>query len=331
MLKLLKTYQKLIIVLIFPYLYLVMVLVMPTDYSVTAPGNLTPVQNFITIDGVEPVGDFNTIYVYSYDPITAFQYFMLYNDPTMDVYETTDREKDMSFQDEYRAGQLSKLVSLKTSLIQAYQLAMLEDSSISIETEYRGLYIYMRPSRLSELQIGDEVVSINGENYADHTHDSFILLTQQDQYQMTIKRIEGQSVSYHTVDYEKVPGELSIRFLRNDEILASQPSFDLPGVNNIVGGPSGGMMQTLSIYASLLKLNIGDLKIAGTGTIQMDGNIGPIGGIRQKIVTAMYQKVDIFFIPETHFQEISDLEFDYELVVVSTIEEAVLWLHENFN
>lgn len=331
MLKLLKTYQKLIIVLIFPYLYLVMVLVMPTDYSVTAPGNLTPVQNFITIDGVEPVGDFNTIYVYSYDPITAFQYFMLYNDPTMDVYETTDREKDMSFQDEYRAGQLSKLVSLKTSLIQAYQLAMLEDSSISIETEYRGLYIYMRPSRLSELQIGDEVVSINGENYTDHTHDSFILLTQQDQYQMTIKRIEGQSVSYHTVDYEKVPGELSIRFLRNDEILASQPSFDLPGVNNIVGGPSGGMMQTLSIYASLLKLNIGDLKLAGTGTIQMDGNIGPIGGIRQKIVTAMYQKVDIFFIPETHFQEISDLEFDYELVVVSTIEEAVLWLHENFN
>lgn len=331
MLKLLKTYQKLIIVLIFPYLYLVMVLVMPTDYSVTAPGNLTPVQNFITIDGVEPVGDFNTIYVYSYDPITAFQYFMLYNDPTMDVYETTDREKDMSFQDEYRAGQLSKLVSLKTSLIQAYQLAMLEDSSISIETEYRGLYIYMRPSRLSELQIGDEVVSINGENYADHTHDSFILLTQQDQYQMTIKRIEGQSVSYHTVDYEKVPGELSIRFLRNDEILASQPSFDLPGVNNIVGGPSGGMMQTLSIYASLLKLNIGDLKIAGTGTIQMDGIVGPIGGIRQKIVTAMYQKVDIFFIPETHFQEISDLEFDYELVVVSTIEEAVLWLHENFN
>jgi Lon-like protease len=331
MLKLLKTYQKLIIVLIFPYLYLMMVLVVPTNYSVTAPGDLTPVDQFITIDGVEPVGDFNTIYVYSYDPITAFQYFMLYNDTTMDVYETTEREKDMSWQDEYRAGQLSKLVSLKTSLIQAYQLAMLEDPTISMSTEYRGLYVYMRPSRLDELKIGDEVVSINGENYADHTHESFITLTEQDSYQMTIKRTDGDSISYHTVDYQKLPDELSIRFLRNDEILSSQPSFDLPGVNNIVGGPSGGMMQTLSIYASLLKLNIGDLKIAGTGTIQMDGNIGPIGGIRQKIYTAKYQKVDVFFIPEVHYQSILDIEIAYELVVVTTIEEAVEWLHENIN
>jgi Lon-like protease len=60
MLKLLKKYQKLIIVLIFPYLYLMMVLVVPTNYSVTAPGDLTPVDQFITIDGVESVGDFNT-------------------------------------------------------------------------------------------------------------------------------------------------------------------------------------------------------------------------------------------------------------------------------
>jgi Lon-like protease len=91
------------------------------------------------------------------------------------------------------------------------------------------------------------------------------------------------------------------------------------------------MMQTLSIYASLLKLNIGDLKIAGTGTIQMSGNIGPIGGIRQKIYTAKYQKVDVFFIPEVHYQSILDIEIGYELVVVRTIEEAVEWLHENVN
>jgi hypothetical protein len=46
--------------------------------------------------------------------------------------------------------------------------------------------------------IGDEVVSINGENYADHTHESFILLTEQDSYQMTIKRTNGDSMSVIT-------------------------------------------------------------------------------------------------------------------------------------
>ena len=331
MLKLLKQYQKIIIILIFPYLYLMMVLIVPTGYSVTAPGDLTPVERFITIEGVEPVGDFNTIYVYSYDPMTAFQYFLLVNDPTMDVYETTEREKDMSLSDEYRSGQLSKLVSLKTSLIQAYQLAMKQDQSISIETEYRGLYVYMRPSTLAELQIGDEVVSIDGENYADHTHETFLALTENESYVLTVKRRDGEITTYHTVTYQRKSDELSIRYLRNDEIITAQPSFDLPGENSIIGGPSGGMMQTLSIYASLLKLNIGDVKIAGTGTIQMDGNIGPIGGIRQKIYTAKYQKVDIFFIPQVHYQAISDIKIDYDLVVVTTIEEAVQWLHENFN
>ncbi len=331
MLKLLKQYQKLIIVLILPYLYLMMVLIVPTSYSVTAPGNLTPVEQFIQIDGIEPVGDFNTIYVYSYDPITAFQYFMLFNDQTMDVYLTTDREKDMNLSDEYQSGQLSKLVSMKTSLIVAYELANDQDPSIMIDYLYRGLYVYMRPSRMTDLKIGDEVVSINGENYADHTHETFLALTQSDQYTLTVKRTTGDNTTYHTILYVRQEGELSLRFLRNDEILSAQPQFQLPGKNNMVGGPSGGMMQTLSLYASLLKLNIEGVKIAGTGTIQMGGIIGPIGGIRQKIYTANYQKVDVFFIPAVHQQAISDINIDFELVVVTTTEEAVNWLHENFN
>lgn len=331
MLKLLKQYRKILIVLIFPYLYFMMVLVIPTQFSVTAPGNLTPVEDFITIEGVDPVGDFNTIYVYSYDPITAFQYFLLVNNPIMDIYETTEREKETSWADEYRSGQLSKLVSLKTSLIQAYQLANQKDSDITIDFEYRGLYVYTRPGRLSELKIGDEVVSINGENYSDYTHEGFLELTQSNSYTMTVQRIENFQLSYHTIVYEKQDGEFSIRFLPNYEIITAQPSFELPGLNNVVGGPSGGMMQTLSIYSSLLKLNIEGLKIAGTGTIQMDGNIGQIGGIRQKIYTAKYRKVDVFFIPEAHLDAISDIEISFDLVAVTTIEEAVNWLYENYN
>lgn len=41
-------------------------------------------------------------------------------------------------------------------------------------------------------------------------------------------------------------------------------------------------MQSLNIYVSLLKLNFGDLKIAGTGTINLDGSVGAIGGAVQK-------------------------------------------------
>ncbi len=65
-------------------------------------------------------------------------------------------------------------------------------------------------------------------------------------------------------------------------------SFDLPvdvkiQINN-VGGPSAGMMFALGIID---KMSPGDLTggqhIAGTGTIDADGNVGGIGGIRQKL------------------------------------------------
>ncbi|MDR4968073.1 MAG: S16 family serine protease, partial [Acholeplasmataceae bacterium] len=105
-------------------------------------------------------------------------------------------------------------------------------------------------------------------------------------------------------------------------------NFTLPGLDGLVGGPSGGMIQTLSIYASLLKLNIGDLKIAGTGTIEMSGKIGRVGGVPQKMYTGLYQNIDVFIVPEAHIDDIPGVIFPYELVIVDTIEEAVQWLNE---
>jgi PDZ domain-containing protein len=52
----------------------------------------------------------------------------------------------------------------------------------------------------------------------------------------------------------------------------------------IVGGPSAGLMFTLTVY-NLLTLEdlTGGRTIAGTGTINLDGTVGPIGGVQQKV------------------------------------------------
>ena len=54
-----------------------------------------------------------------------------------------------------------------------------------------------------------------------------------------------------------------------------------------VGGPSAGLMFSLGIYDVPHRGNLtGGASIAGTGTIADDGAVGPIGGIRQKVVGA---------------------------------------------
>ncbi|MBU1144183.1 MAG: hypothetical protein KKH92_11155 [Firmicutes bacterium] len=331
MLKLLQSYKKIIIILSFPYLYLLFLLVAPTSLAVTAPGGLTPVDHAIVIDSVEFVDNFNTVYVYSFHPITPFQSFVLASDATMNVKPMTVRETDTSWRDDFRAGQISKIVSLRTSLIKAYELAALEDSSIVIDYEYRGLFIYYRPSRLSELEIGDIIVEINGNSYEDYTHQEFRQLAYLPEIRYKVMRLVNDVETFFYFEYTKPEEDQYMIFYPNYEIVSASPSFDFPGENSIVGGPSGGMIQTLSIYASLLKLNFDDLKIAGTGTIEIDGTIGRIGGITQKMYTGIYNKIDVFFIPQSHFSEIPNLDYPYEIIVVNTIEEAVEALHELIN
>ncbi|MBU1094040.1 MAG: hypothetical protein KKH01_06230 [Firmicutes bacterium] len=331
MLKLLKQYKKLLIILLFPYIYMLFVLVAPTQLAVIAPGGLSQVNEAVIIDGYDMVDNFNTIYVYSYSPITPFQSWVLATDKTMEIYEMTERQKDLSMQDEYAQGQISKMVSLKTSVIQAYLLAHDTKPEVTIDYHYEGLYVYYRPSYVEGLEIGDLIVTINGHNYSDYAHEDFVMLAYDSEVEFTIKRVSGDEITYHSVTYIYQEEDPYMIFYPAYMIDSASPSFELPGLDTIIGGPSGGLIQTLSIYVSLVNINLGDSKIAGTGTIEMNGEVGRIGGISQKMYTAIYNNVDIMFIPASHLSEIPDIDYPFIVKSVTTVEEAVQWLNEEFN
>ncbi|MBM6400715.1 PDZ domain-containing protein [Phycicoccus sp. MQZ13P-5] len=65
-----------------------------------------------------------------------------------------------------------------------------------------------------------------------------------------------------------------------------------------VGGPSAGLMFSLAIYDTLTPGSLtGGKRIAGTGTIEDDGSVGPISGIRQKMVGAHEAGARFFLSP----------------------------------
>jgi len=74
---------------------------------------------------------------------------------------------------------------------------------------------------------------------------------------------------------------------------------------NNVGGPSAGMMFALGIIDTLTpdELNGGET-IAGTGTIDANGVVGPIGGIRQKMWGAVDAGADWFLAPAENCDEV---------------------------
>jgi PDZ domain-containing protein len=92
-----------------------------------------------------------------------------------------------------------------------------------------------------------------------------------------------------------------------------------------VGGPSGGMMFALGIIDRLTPGNMtGGLHVAGTGTIQQSGVVGPIGGVELKLLGAKAAGATVFLAPAGNCAEIAGNEPDgLRVVKIEKLSDAV--------
>ncbi len=92
-----------------------------------------------------------------------------------------------------------------------------------------------------------------------------------------------------------------------------------------VGGPSAGLMFALGIYDKLTPGNLtGGTFVAGTGTIDDAGKVGPIGGIEMKTVGARDKGAEYFLTPKDNCATAAkDVPDGLTLVKVDTIEDAL--------
>jgi PDZ domain-containing protein len=96
-------------------------------------------------------------------------------------------------------------------------------------------------------------------------------------------------------------------------------------------GPSGGLMMAISIYDKLTGENLskGD-KIIGTGTIDMDGTVGEIGGVKYKLIGAVNNHAKVFICPTANYEEAMNIakekKYNIEIVSVNNFDEAVNYL-----
>jgi PDZ domain-containing protein len=96
-----------------------------------------------------------------------------------------------------------------------------------------------------------------------------------------------------------------------------------------IGGPSAGLMFSLALVD---KLTTGDLAgstfVAGTGTINSEGKVGPIGGITHKMAAARAAGATVFLVPAKNcYEAVSDIPSGLKLMKVDTLGSAVDALH----
>jgi Lon-like protease len=97
-----------------------------------------------------------------------------------------------------------------------------------------------------------------------------------------------------------------------------------------IGGPSAGLAFALDIIDELGDDDIDrGRKIVATGELTLDGEVLPIGGVKQKAIGAREAGADIFLVPDGNFEDAKKATDDLEIIPVSNIQEALSVLAAN--
>jgi PDZ domain-containing protein len=92
-----------------------------------------------------------------------------------------------------------------------------------------------------------------------------------------------------------------------------------------IGGPSAGLAFTLGVIDTL---SVGELtggkRVAATGTMELDGSVGDVGGVVQKTAAVRAAGADVFLVPEGEYDEaVANAGPKLEIVKVATLDDAI--------
>lgn len=309
-------------------------------YYVSKPGIAKELSPIIQVEGGEEgKGSFmlttvrmGRANIYSYVEAKLFDYVELY--PVDAILHETET------QDEYNARQLHMMAGSKLNAIEvAYKKA-----GLPVEYKYQGVYVVqVVPDMPAEGKLlpGDRIIEVDNQKFT--SSESFIEYVGEkkagNQIELTIKRNnKTKNVNVTLQAFKEDPKKVGIGIsLVDDKEIIVDPTVSVK--TDEIGGPSAGLMFTLEIYDQLMDEDFTKgYKIAGTGTIDSKGAIGPIGGIDQKIVAADKAGAEVFFAPNEKgsadsnyklaLKTAEEIDSKMKIVPVDLVDDAINYLQK---
>ena len=285
--KYLKEYYKVIIV----YVLILALFLVEFPYYISAPGGLINTEEKIkTTENFKMKGSLNMAYVSEIHATIPTLIISLFNDD-WDIEKEEDVKNDNETIEEknYRNKMLLEEAN-DTALLVAYK-----HSDIDYSIENSKVYItYIDELANTNLKIGDQILKVDDKKIKDK-NDLFTYIASKkigDKISLEVKDINGEnkkrtSTLINVLDEPKVGAIVTETFN-----LKSNKKVEF-NFKNSESGSSGGLMLTLTLYSHLNEIDLTKGKtIVGTGTIDINGNVGEISGIKYKLIGAVNKKAD---------------------------------------
>lgn len=300
-------------------------------FAIYTPGGIVNLEDRIEVDGEHVTeGSLNMSYV-SLVKGTLPMILLSYVIPNWDLVSRNEITRDdESVTEMLELEKLYMQSSIDNATILAYQKA---DKEIDVTREVNNI-IYIAPEAKTDLEIYDEVLSADGVEVKNLAELKDVVNSKKEGDVITItvnrdgEQKDCQAEIYNTSDGLKV----GISFLTTYEYI-TDPSITVE-TKSSESGSSGGLMLSLAIYNAITYEDITHGKtIVGTGTITVDGIVGPIDGVKYKILGAVKSDADMFLCPEENYEEALEVKekFDLDILIhsVKTFDEALAYLNAN--
>ncbi len=333
--------KKRLISLLSLILILALLTLIPLPYYIYQPGTIEKLTDFVKVENghASEKGSFNLTTVLSIKANNALT--LLYGLFAKD----TEIRKSVKVRGTLTDAEYGILLDhmMKSSQNNAV-VASLEAAGKPIPMTYTGIFVqalYAESKAAGVLLPGDVIVEAEGKPVT-RINELASVIVQSKKIGDMLELVVLRGKERHTLTVELYGDDGDDAAVPRIGIVSEDQYTIKPPVSVVykeseIGGPSAGLMFSLEILDQLTEGELTHGKfIAGTGTIDAGGNVGQIGGIRDKIIAAELAGVEIFFCPadvkasDSNEKDILDEArkrgYKVTIVPVHTLAEAVNYL-----
>ncbi len=298
-----------------------------SDYYFMSPG--PPYQWNIEIENVETYEYDGNLYQLTVrrDEANYFVYAWARLNNQIDLYP-----REVILPDGVTPQELSEISIQNMVTSENVAIAVALDSlDYEIESEGDGVLVVglLDDSPVKDKLIkNDLIISINNELVRSASEFISMLRTYEIGDIVSIGLIRNEqelTIETKLIEHVEYENEPMVGFLASTPNQQFIFPFEVDIKTGNVGGPSAGMMMALNVYNLLTEDDITNgKKIAGTGTIEIDGSIGPVGGVKQKVIAAKRANAGLILVPIANYEEASVFADDNtQIVAVDSFDNAL--------
>ncbi|MFC4778635.1 PDZ domain-containing protein [Paenibacillus sp. GCM10023252] len=308
---------------------LLLLLLCPTDYEVKYPGLTMNLSHYAAVEGGSPSSSIDGVLVFVR---TAFPVDWLYT-AIFPHYELHKIEVERTPLDVAYA----QVSAMKSDANEAASAIAMQRAGLGRGVKLAGvrvMSVLLNAPAAGLLRPDDQITRLEGRSITS-LKDVAAVMEEVEPGQTVNVQVKRDGLSLQVAVTTRAASTDPLRPVLGITI-QNDYTYDIPREVQYksyiahIGGPSHGAMLTLALLDQLTPGGItGGIPIAGTGTIEPDGRIGEVGGVRQKAYTVSRTKAEVFFVPASEEGEARIGAPNLNIVPVRTVEDMLKWLEQH--